>query len=225
SCLFGFLVIRIDLLMVRYMLGERATGIYSVAGNLGDFILMLPIAIATLLFPKLSAIQDEGQKRLLTVRATAATGVALIAILLVLGVSVRLVVVLLFGQAFAPASTAVLFLAPGILFLGLEGVLVQYLNSCGFPVSVVVFWIVSTFLNVALNLWAIPAYGINGAAAVSSFSYLLMLVGVAWMTHRRWRQFKIDNESAGLGQANRGSQQLVTSPTATANQLESQHSD
>src|SRR5262249_42445585 len=43
SCLFGFLVIRIDLLMVRYLQGESATGYYSVAGNLGDFVLMLPI--------------------------------------------------------------------------------------------------------------------------------------------------------------------------------------
>jgi O-antigen/teichoic acid export membrane protein len=220
SCLFGFLVIRIDLLMVRYMLGESATGFYSVAGNLGDFVLMLPVAIGALLFPKLSALQDEKQKRLLTLKATAATGVVLVAILLVLGLSVKFVVVLLFGKAFAPASTAVLLLAPGVLFLGLEGVLVQYLNSCGFPVSVMVFWIVSTLLNVGLNLWAIPAYGINGAAAVSSFSYLLMLVGVAWMTLKRWTMPQLYNQATGLLQVNQGAQQVFASPTGRAGQRE-----
>ena len=190
SCVFGFLVVRIDLLMVRSLSGAAPAGYYSIVGSLGDYVLMLPTAVSMLLFPKLSSIHDESEKRTLTLKAVAVTSLALAAVLLLLVVSGKVIIGLLFGKAFLPASTAVFFLAPGILFLGVEVVLVQYLNSCGFPASVVVLWIFSTFLNIGLNWWAIPAYGINGAAAVSSISYLFALGGVAWMTRRKWKSAK-----------------------------------
>jgi O-antigen/teichoic acid export membrane protein len=197
SCVFGFLVVRIDLLMVRSMLGAAATGYYSVVGSLGDYVLMLPAAVSALLFPKLSGLQNEKEKQALTLKASAAICLTLLVIVAVLALSAKWVIILLFGKAFAPASTALLLLAPGVFFLGVEVVLVQYLNSCGFPVSVVVLWIISTILNIGLNLWAIPAYGINGAAAVSSVSYLIALFGVAWITHKRWKSLKLYEGTKG----------------------------
>jgi O-antigen/teichoic acid export membrane protein len=115
-----------------------------------------------------------------------------------LALCARFVIVLLFGSAFAPSATPVLFLLPGILFLGIETVLVQYLNSCGFPFSVVVLWIGSTVLNIGANLWAIPRYGINGAAAVSSVSYLFALLGIIWITHARWKTGASVQEQAAV---------------------------
>jgi O-antigen/teichoic acid export membrane protein len=72
---------------------------------------------------------------------------------------------------------------PGTYFLGIETVMVQLLNSEGFPSVIVVAWIADTIINVGLNLWAIPRYGIAGASIVSSVCYFLMfliVLAVAW---------------------------------------------
>ena len=184
-CLFSFLVIRIDLLMVKSMMGAAAAGYYSIAGTIADYVLMLPVAVGAILFPRLSGMVDDGHKRALTLKAVVGTGLGLLGLLVLLGVSAKFVIFILFGRAFAPATAALLLLSPGIFFLGVETVLVQYLNSCGFPVSIVLLWAVSMLANIGANLWAIPAYGINGAAAVSSGSYLLALAGVLWVVYRR----------------------------------------
>jgi hypothetical protein len=41
---------------------------------------------------------------------------------------------------------------------------------------VLVAWTASAVFGVVADLWAIPAYGISGAAVVSSLSYLLVLL-------------------------------------------------
>ncbi len=185
SCLFSFLLIRIDLLMVKSKLGATGAGYYSIAGTVADYLFLLPVAVGAILFPRLSAMPNDQQKRALTLKAAASTGLGLLALLLILGLSANWAVPFLFGKAFTPAVLPILLLLPGILFLGLEVVLVQYLNSCGFPVNVVALWIVATALNVGANLWTIPRYGINGAAVVSSISYLFVLLGVIWITFTR----------------------------------------
>jgi O-antigen/teichoic acid export membrane protein len=61
--------------------------------------------------------------------------------------------------------------------------MVQLLNSEGFPPIIVAAWMADTILNVAVNFWAIPRYGIAGASAVSSVCYFLIFLivcGVVW---------------------------------------------
>jgi O-antigen/teichoic acid export membrane protein len=69
-------------------------------------------------------------------------------------------------------------------------VIVQFLNSIGFPKTVVIAWALCCGANIGLNLWAIPAYGIMGASVVSSICYTLIsvLVGVIWFrgNHRKY---------------------------------------
>lgn len=169
---FGFLVLRLDLLMVQKMLGPYQSGNYSIASTMADAVYILPTVFAAMLFPKLCRISDARQRLLATSKAASALAALLIP--LAVGASFFAVpmVRLIFGPAFSMAAPAFVWLMPGIVFLGVESVAVQFLNSFGFPSSVIVVWLVSTLLNVGLNLWAIPAYGINGAAAVSSITYI-----------------------------------------------------
>jgi O-antigen/teichoic acid export membrane protein len=74
---------------------------------------------------------------------------------------------------------------PGTYFLGIETVMVQLLNSEGFPPIIVVAWIAGTMINVALNFWAIPHYGITGASIVSSVCYFLMFLVVSAVVWKR----------------------------------------
>jgi len=44
---FAFLVLRLDLVMVKYMLGAEQAGYYSIAATFADYVLLLPAAVAS----------------------------------------------------------------------------------------------------------------------------------------------------------------------------------
>jgi O-antigen/teichoic acid export membrane protein len=66
---FGFLVLRIDLVMVKYILGAQAAGYYSISETMAENTLTLPVVVGTILFPKLSGMARNEEKRHLTWRA------------------------------------------------------------------------------------------------------------------------------------------------------------
>ncbi len=195
-CLFSFLVLRIDLLMVKYMLGAEQAGYYSVAATIADYVSMFAAVVALILFPKLSALSDNAEKLRMAKRAAFGTGVALLPAVVVAAAFAKFLIPLLFGSAFLPAASALIWLLPGIFFLGIEVVIVQFLNSQGFPSSLIVLWAVSTVLNIGLNLWAIPRHGITGASAVSSISYFLVFSVVWWIIWRGKYSEKVCSDAA-----------------------------
>jgi O-antigen/teichoic acid export membrane protein len=176
--LFSYLLLRIDLLMVKHMLGAEQAGYYSIASSMADYLLMLSGVIGLILFPKLTTIDNWEGKLRLSRKATYGTIVALVPLLWVAGIAAQTVVRLMFGKAFLPSSTAFIWLLPGIFSLGIETVAVQFLNAIGFPRIVVFVWILSVMLNVLGNLWAIPHLGIAGASLMSSVSYTLTLFAI-----------------------------------------------
>jgi O-antigen/teichoic acid export membrane protein len=176
--LFGFLLLRIDLFMVKYILGAEQAGYYSIASTMADYVLMLPSVIGLILFPRLSSMNDFGEKLRQAKRATKGTALALLPVLVFAGIAAKPAVSILFGKAFAPAVAAFLWLIPGIFAMGIENALVQFLNSLGYPVTLVWIWFAATILNVLLNLWMIPAFGIAGASAASTICYSLVFLAV-----------------------------------------------
>jgi O-antigen/teichoic acid export membrane protein len=177
-CLFYFIVLKADILLIKHFAGAEDAGYYSVATAVSGYLATLPTVVAAILFPTLSAMTNVKEKLHMAKRATIGTGALLGLLLLIASFSAKLIVRVLFGKAFLPAATAFIWLAPGAFFLGIEAVIVQFLNSFGYPKSVVGVWFAVVLLNLGANVFAIPRYGIAGAAAVSSFSYLVVLLAI-----------------------------------------------
>lgn len=173
AAFFAFLVLRADLFMVQHMLGIEQAGYYSVAASMADYCSIMAVVIGTILFPKLSAMTKIDAKIRLTQKAAWGTAGLLFPILTIAALLARPIVHLLFGTAFMPAALAFVCLMPGMLFLGVNSVAVQFLNSIGYPKSVVIIWALCCVFNIGVNLWIIPHYGIVGASIVSSASYFL----------------------------------------------------
>jgi O-antigen/teichoic acid export membrane protein len=183
--LFGFLLLRIDLLMVKYMLGATEAGYYSISQVLAENTMMFPVVVGLLLFPKLSAIKEREEKMQLANKAVLATAALMLPAVVVAALAAAPIISIAFGGNFLPAVSPFAWLMPGSYFLGIETVMVQLLNSEGFPPIIVVAWIVDTIINVALNFWAIPRYGITGASVVSSVCYFLMFLVVSVVVWKR----------------------------------------
>ena len=183
---FGFLVMRIDLLMVKFMLGTTEAGYYSIGQVLSENTMLFPVVIGLLLFPKLSAIKDKEAKLRLAHKAVLVTAALMLPAVLIAAWAASPVISIAFGRNFLQAVSPFVWLMPGIYFLGIETVMVQLLNSEGFPPVIVLAWIADTLINVVLNFWAIPRYGIAGASIVSSVSYFLIFVIVCAVV---WKRF------------------------------------
>ena len=174
----AFLVLRIDLLLVKYLMSTADAGYYSIAATMADSVVILPTVVASILFPRLSAMAEVTQKWNLAWKAALLMGLVMLPVVLVALALAKPVVRIFFGPAFMPSVAAFVWLLPGIFFLGIETVLVQFLNSMGFPKIVIGGWVICFVANIALNLWAIPAYGIVGASVVSSICYTLICIVV-----------------------------------------------
>jgi O-antigen/teichoic acid export membrane protein len=145
--------------------------------------MMFPVVVGQLLFPKLSAAKERGEKLRVANKAILVTAALMLPAALIAAWVASPVISIAFGRSFLPAVSPFVWLMPGIYFLGIETVMVQLLNSEGFPRIIVAAWIVDTVINVAVNFWVIPHYGITGASVVSSASYFLMFLmicGVVW---------------------------------------------
>lgn len=184
---FSYLLLRIDLLMVKYMLGPEQAGYYSVASSMADYLLMLAGVIGMILFPKLASMENWRDKLRLSRKATSGTIAAMIPLLCVAGLTAHLGIRVLFGSAFLPAAAAFIWLLPGIFTLAVETVAVQFLNAMGYPRILVIIWAISVAFNVAGNLWAIPHLGISGASLMSSISYTLTMVAILVVVQRTER--------------------------------------
>jgi len=192
---FAFLVLRADLFMVQHMLGLEQAGYYSVAASMADYISVLAVVIGTILFPKLSAMTEIDAKLQLTKKAAWGTAGILLPLLAIAALAARPVVRLLFGAAFLPAALAFVFLMPGMLFLGVNSVAVQFLNSIGYPRSVVVIWGLCSALNICVNIWVIPHHGIVGASVVSSVSYFLAFFFILGVIRRSSLRLRMGNSA------------------------------
>ena len=83
-------------------------------------------------------------------------------------------ITLLYGPAFLPAVASARILCAAMLFYGLNTIVTTFTMAIGFPWFAVHVWWIGFVLNVAANLWLIPAYGIEGAATASLGAYFLI---------------------------------------------------
>ncbi|HEX5704185.1 MAG TPA: oligosaccharide flippase family protein [Pyrinomonadaceae bacterium] len=176
SIMAGAIIFRADVLIVNRFRGAAEAGVYAVASQFSFLLLMLPGVIATLLFPRVAASQDErGEFAVQVTRHT-----TLVMLLMCLAAAAfSFVLPLIYGPRFSDATIQLLILLPGIFFVGLESVLVQHFTGTGLPAIIPVFWIVTLAFNIGLNLLMVPAFGARGAAVTSTLSYALIFFLVA----------------------------------------------
>jgi len=183
----AYLVIRSDVLMLKYLRGASDAGYYSIAFTMADYVGILPTLIGLLLLPKLSGLEDMGEKYSRMKKATFGTIMIQGPLVLLSAALAPVAVHVLFGKAYALSVPAYLWLCPGVLFLSVHTVAVQFLNSVGYPMSVVWIWCGCVVLKIALNLWWIPLWGLKGAASSSSVCYLLATLLVLAVIRREMR--------------------------------------
>lgn len=170
---------RLDMFLVAYFLGPAAVGFYAIAVGLAEKLWMIPSAIGTVLFPKVSAV-GELKANALTPNVT--RHAAFLVTLLALGLAflAQPLIVGVYGSEFAPSVLPFLFLLPGVIALSVGKVLANDLAGRGKPEYWTMGAWVSLSMTLVLDLVLIPRWGLVGAAIASSLAYgLLSLIVLA----------------------------------------------
>lgn len=176
SIMAGYVIFRVDLLIVNHFRGAGEAGVYAVASQVSFLLLMIPGVIATLLFPRVASLQDSQGGFAVQVTRNASFLMLIVCLAAAAG---SFLLPLIYGARFADATTLLLILLPGVYLVGLESVLVQHFTGTDLPAAIPGFWVITLLVNLALNLLFVPAFGARAAALNSTLSYILIFLLVA----------------------------------------------
>ncbi|NQT04251.1 MAG: oligosaccharide flippase family protein [Planctomycetes bacterium] len=167
-----FLNYRLDIFIVAYFLTTTDVGYYALAVGLAEKLWMLPGSIATILFPRVSSIKIQDANNL-TPKVSRNT--LFIMLLLALGLLFvcKPVIRIMYGFAYLPSVKPFMLLLPGIVALGVGKIFTADLAGRGRPEFGTLAAFVSLAINICLNIWFIPKWGIAGAAFASTIAYSL----------------------------------------------------
>jgi len=191
SCFFAYLVLRSDLFILNYFIGSVETGLYSIAANFVDGIIILPSIIALLLLPK--AVENLSQSGELIAKTARISAIIIGIICLGAVIFGRPAINFMFGSIFDKSFIPLLILIPGAFFFALETILAQYFAAHNRLIPIIYYWIIATILNIGLNIVFIPTYGMVAAAASSLFAYsfVFFIVGFKFLSinHYSYKKF------------------------------------
>jgi len=162
--------LRADVYIVAYFLNPTQVAFYVMAVRLAEFMLDIPRTVGMVLYPRLASLGDEEMHRLAAQscrRTLLVTGTASVLISLV----GPILIVLWYGQAYAPAARPLPFIAAGIVMMSVLVLLTQSFTSRGKQQVNIIVGTVALAGNVGLNIVLIPSLGIVGAALSSMISY------------------------------------------------------
>ncbi len=184
--LIQFLNYRVDMLLLSYFVGTAAVGQYSVAVNFAEVLWFLPTSIGTILFPHV-ARSTNAVANIVTAKISRQTILLMAMASAAVAIVTPRLIPLIFGVEFTPAVAALLYLLPGVLVFSIAKILGNDFSGRGWVVTNGVVSGIALAINVGLNIFLIPRYGINGAAVASTISYTAATIVLVWLFARYTR--------------------------------------
>lgn len=175
-----------DTLLVGHFLEEDQVGIYRVAFRMAAVVTLVQAAVNSYAAPLFAERHASGDRAGLkaALRQTTLLNVAFSVPAFGVLVAVPAWWMGWFGEAFEAGATCLVWLAAGQVVNALCGPVMYLLNMTGHerPAQRIVW--VAALGNLGLNLWAIPRFGIEGAAVSTAFSMALWNVAAAVAVNR-----------------------------------------
>jgi O-antigen/teichoic acid export membrane protein len=169
----SFLNSNADILILGALKGAESAGVYRAAARCAELVAFMPIVVNSVLAPTVSQLYVNGEierlQRVITISARVVFFLSL-AIALAFIASATWLLPTVFGHEFAGGVTALTILSLVQLInigMGPAGLL---LNMTGHERANARGWVIALALNVILNTFLIPRWGIEGAAMAAAVS-------------------------------------------------------
>lgn len=167
---FAIIASRVDQAMLSHLLGLEKVAVYAVAMQFIYVYALATQSISAVLIPKMSALRSKDEFAAFAKKSLAWLIPAAIVGALLIYPS-QYFITLFFGGKYADAMPVYLILAFGallnILAIPFSLIINVYNKTSLYAIS----GVLQLFINIGLNFWLIPAYGVEGAA----YAYVLGL--------------------------------------------------
>jgi len=165
-----------DRYLIKYFMDISQVGLYSVGYSCAFVLMLLWTDLIGVLLPDLSALFDKGKKQELEIRFSRVLkyGVGF-SVPAVIGISIlaKPIIETFSSPEFLSAAAVLAIVSIGVFFYGMFICFNTLLNVLKKVKMLNSIWISMAVLNIVLNLWWIPRFGIMGAAYSTSLSFLL----------------------------------------------------
>ena len=169
----------VDMLMLGVMSNPEQVGLYSAAYRVLNQVLLVYYLLTQSLYPQFAQQSVEERVRMLKARILLPLLGAGVAIAVVVAISRRPVITILFGHQFLLACPLLLLLAWAIPLDFLTSYLSNAYIAWGMEKKILLCTTVAAGSNILLNLIWIPAYGAMAAALNTLASYMILLISLA----------------------------------------------
>ncbi len=192
----------LDTVMLGFMRGETVVGYYDAAVKIKSILVSIVTSLGVVLLPRASYYVERGlmeEFRGITRKALNFVFVAALPMMLYFMLFAKQGILLLSGEGYEPAVSAMQIIMPTLLFIGLSNILgIQILVPMGKEKVVLWSLIVGAVVDVIINLALIPRFGAAGAAAgttVAEFAVLayqfVVLRKEVWTSFRKIGYWKL----------------------------------
>lgn len=171
--IFAIIYLKIDQVMLKWLVGAEEVGIYAVAASLSEAWYFVPTAIVASFFPKLIQLREKDGaqynhrlQQLIDLLFMLALGVA-IAISLIS----KPLVVTMFGAAYEGAAQILVIHIWAALFIFMRAAFSKWILIENVLIFSLITQGIGAITNILLNLWFIPLHGGVGAAYATLLSY------------------------------------------------------
>ena len=165
-----FLNFRVDQILMGFISAQAALGIYAVAVNASEVLLILPGAAATALLPALarSAPRERLERTLRIVRSVTLLTAATVIAAAIVGPPL---VTSIFGGRYQDATTPFVLLIPGAIGFALMVIFSNALVAASAPGRSSLGPLAALVSGFVLDLILIPPFGASGAAAAATVAF------------------------------------------------------
>jgi len=174
-----------DSVLLGIFRGSEDVGYYAAAYRVVLACLAIPVVVHAVLLPVVARLQRTDPANLAETLGGASRGLIWVALPIAVGgaLTAKTIITLVFGDAYDPSAPVLALLIWSCLTVSSNvpfAVLMLARNQDRAYMSVTVL---GAGVNVILNLVAIPAFGIIGAAVTTLVSEMIVLGAIIWYTH------------------------------------------
>lgn len=161
----------LDTVMLGFMRGETVVGYYDAAVKIKSILVSIVTSLGVVLLPRAAYYVEHGlmeEFRSISRKALNFVFVAALPMMLYFMLFAKQGILLLSGEGYDPAVSAMQIIMPTLLFIGLSNILgIQILVPMGKETAVLLSIVVGAVVDLVLNIALIPSYGAVGAAAAN----------------------------------------------------------
>jgi O-antigen/teichoic acid export membrane protein len=169
-----YLNYRVGIFGLNIFSGLFAVGIYSVAVNLAEFIMLASQSIALVGYSRISNSDNREYARDITIKLTKLGFVLTVCITVILLLMPSSVYGMVFGSDFSQVPGVLLAMSPGIISFGTSIIIFNYFAGIGKNRVNAFAAFIGISSNILLSCILIPVFGQYGAGITASTGFILM---------------------------------------------------